>query len=186
MCLITSRLPCFTISKATIKSCACRLCIVVCLSRMRLLNWGRFKCFALYELIFEFSFLSWPGVSLVLSSPSYTLNPLPFSSFKSEKGYRPMKVRRVCCILVFVVVCWNPFVLLYLSKTFGSLFHYEQPYISISRSIYYHIQSSCKGFFFLVVSNIILLTFLILLAHFRLGSPSFFGYLAETSTRLYA
>jgi len=107
MCLITSRLPCFTISKATIKSCACRLCIVVCLSRMRLLNWGRFKCFALYELIFEFSFLSWPGVSLVLSSPSYTLNPLPFSSFKSEKGYRPMKVRRVCCILV-VVVCWNP------------------------------------------------------------------------------
>jgi len=107
-------------------------------------------CFALYEIVrylifdFWFSFFC-PGVSLGLSSPSYTLNPLLFSSFKSEKGYRPMKVRRVCCIFVVVVVCWNPY-FFYLSKTSGSLFHYERPYISISRSIYYSIQSSCKSF----------------------------------------
>ena len=38
MCLSTLRLPCSTISRATIRSYACKLCILVCQSRTKLLN----------------------------------------------------------------------------------------------------------------------------------------------------
>lgn len=106
-------------------------------------------CFALYEIVaFFFSIFDYLIILFSFFARRFTgiefavvhAQPQPPTFFIIQKRERlspdeGTSCLPCCCFVVISVV---------FSKTFGSLFHYEQPHISIARSVYYSIQSSCK------------------------------------------